>query len=302
MATKRDYYDILSVSKSSSLDEIKKAYRKLALEWHPDRNKAAGANEKFKEINEAYAVLSDPKKKETYDQFGHAAFQPGMGGGAAGQGPFSTRGGPASRWGGGPFTYTYSTNGGSPFGGDFEGIDPFEIFEQFFGGGFGRSAGNRQRRNVYEIAIDFIEAAKGVTKEVHIPRGQAGDGSVKKTIKIPAGVDSGSRIRFDDFDIVVQVRPSKEFKREGDDLIIDHAITYAQAALGEIIEVPTIDGPLKIRVQPGTQPGTLIRLRGKGVPHVRGSGRGDQYVRIRLTIPTHLSRRQRELLEELDSA
>lgn len=292
MATKRDYYDILGVSKSASVDEIKKAYRKLALEWHPDRNKAAGANEKFKEINEAYAVVSDPKKRETYDQFGHAAFSPGGGSGFAGQqGPFGG--------GQGPFTYTYSSGGGgSLFGADF--IDPFEIFEQFFGGGMGR-APRRAHREVYEITIDFMDAARGVTKEVHVPAGRAGDGSVRKTIKIPAGVDTGSRIRFEDFDIQVDVRPSKEFKREGDDLIIDQAITYAQAALGEVVEVSTIDGSLKIRVQPGTQPGTLIRLRGKGVPHVRGSGRGDQYVRIQLHVPTHLSRNQRELLEKLEN-
>lgn len=289
MATKRDYYEILGVSKSASSAEIKSAYRKLALEWHPDRNKAAGANEKFKEINEAYAVLSDPKKKETYDQFGSAPFAPGGG-----------YGGPQQ----GPFTYTWSSGGGgSPFGADFEQtIDPFEIFEQFFGGGFSRSAGARQRREVYEITIDFLEAARGVTKEVHVPRGRAGDGSVRKTIKIPAGVDTGSRIRFDDFDIQVDVRPSKEFKREGDDLIVDQEVTYVQAALGAVVKVMTIDGPLNIRIQPGTQPGTLIRLRGKGVPHVRGGGRGDQYVRIKLTIPTHLSRKQRELLEQLENA
>lgn len=290
MATKRDYYDVLGVSKSASSADIKAAYRKLALEWHPDRNKAAGANEKFKEINEAYAVLSDPKKKETYDQFGHAAFQPGMGGGSP------------SGYQQSPFTYTWSSGGGgqSPFGNaDF--IDPFEIFEQFFGGGFS-SRQARARREVYEITIDFMEAVKGVTKEVHVPRGRAGEGSVRKTIKIPAGVDTGSRIRFDDFDIVVEVRPDKQFKREGNDLIIDYEITYTQAALGSVVEVPTIDGPLSIRIQPGTQPGTLIRLRGKGVPHVRGSGRGDQYVRIKLTIPTHLSRRQRELLEEFEEA
>ncbi|KKU81091.1 hypothetical protein A2875_03245 [Candidatus Gottesmanbacteria bacterium RIFCSPHIGHO2_01_FULL_46_14] len=290
MATKRDYYEVLGVSKNASSAEIKAAYRKLALEWHPDRNKAANANEKFKEINEAYAVLSDDKKKQTYDQFGHAAFQPGMGGqsreagsGFAGQGPFS---------------YYYSTNGGaSPFG-DI-GLDPFEIFEQFFGGGFGRTSARRQRQ-VYEINIDFMEAAKGVTKEVHVPRGQAGDGSVRKTIKIPAGVDSGSRVRFDDFDIVVDVVPDKQFKREGDDIIVEKEISYSQAALGDTIEVPTIDGGLHIRIQPGTRPGTLIRLRGRGVPHVGGSGRGDEYVRIQIKIPTHLSRRQRELLEELE--
>ncbi len=296
MATKRDYYEILGVSKSASADELKKAYRKLALEWHPDRNKASNANEKFKEINEAYAVLSDPKKKETYDQFGHAAFQPGMGGGAGGQGPF---GGFRQQ---GPFQYYYSTGGqgGSPFGAaDF--IDPFEIFEQFFGGGFGgRTGGGRRPREAYEMAIDFMEAMKGVTKEIHLPRGAAGEGSMRKTIKIPAGVDTGSRIRFDEFDIVVRVRPDRQFQREGDNLIVEKEITYAQAALGAIIEVPTIDGELKIRVQPGTQPGTLIRLRGKGAPHIRGSGRGDQYVKIQLNVPTHLSCRQKELLEELD--
>lgn len=284
MATKRDYYEVLGVSKNASTDELKKAYRKLALEWHPDRNKNPQAHEKFKEINEAYAVLSDPQKKATYDQFGQSAFAPGGGYGGTRQGPF---------------TYTWSSSGGaSPFGdGDF--IDPFEIFEQFFGGGFSPRAA-RTHREVYEISIDFMEAVKGITKEVHLPRGRAGGGSVRKTIKIPAGVDSGSRIRFDDFDIVVEVRPDKQFKREGDDLIVDHEISYSQAALGAVIEVPTIDGLLKLRIQPGTQPGTIIRLHGKGVPHVRGGGCGDQYVRIQLHVPTHLSRRERELLEELD--
>ncbi len=300
MATKRDYYDILGVGKSASIDEIKKAYRKLALQWHPDRNKSPDAHEKFKEINEAYAVLSDPKKKETYDQFGHAAFQPGMGGGAPGQGPFGGAGGFRQQ---GPFTYYYSTGGqggGMPFG-DSEFFDPFEIFEQFFGGGFSTRGGYaRHRREAYQITIDFMDAMRGVTREVHVPRGRAGEGSMRKTIKIPAGVDTGSRIRFDDFDIIVEVRPDKTFKREGDDLIIDHDITFAQAALGAIIEVPTIDGDLKIRVKPGTQPGTLIRLRGKGAPNARYGGRGDQYVRIGLRVPTHLNHRQKALLEEFD--
>lgn len=295
MATKRDYYEVLGLTKSATPAEIKSAYRKLALEWHPDRNKAANANEKFKEINEAYAVLSDPKKKEQYDQFGHAPFQPGAGG----------FGGQGSPFGGGfgqqgPFQYYYSTSGGqNPFGGgDF--IDPFEIFEQFFGGGFStRGGARREHREEYELTIDFMDAVKGATREIHLPRGRAGEGSVKKTIKIPAGVDSGSRIRFDDFDIVLNVRPDKKFKREGDDLIIDHEITFTQASLGAVVEVPTIDGELKIRVQPGTQPGTLIRLHGKGVPHVRGSGRGDEYVRLILQVPTHLSHKAKELLEEL---
>src|SRR3989344_8731766 len=308
MATKRDYYEILGVSKSASADELKKAYRKLALEWHPDRNKAANANEKFKEINEAYAVLSDPKKKETYDQFGHAAFQPGSGmGGGAGQGPF---GGGGFRQQG-PFTYYYSSGGqggGSPFSGFEDMIDPFEIFEQFFGGGFsakGGSAsgwGGRHRAHpTYEISVDFMDAVRGTTKEVHVPRGGAGEGSLRKSIKIPAGVDNGSRIRFDEFDLVVSVKPDKRFHREGDDIVIEEEIPFSMAALGGVVDVPTIDDTAKIRIQPGTQPGTLIRLRGKGVPHVRGSRRGDQYVKIQLKVPTHLTRRQRELLEELEA-
>jgi len=293
MATKRDYYDILGVSKTSSGDEIKKAYRKLALEWHPDRNKAANANEKFKEINEAYAVLSDKTKRDQYDQFGHAAFSPGQGfGGQAGQGGFRQ----------GPFTYTYSTSGGGmPFGEDF--FDPFEIFEQFFGGGMGGYRGGRQRtrHDTYEITISFMEAVKGVTKEVYIPKGQAGDGTQKKTIKIPAGVETGSRIRFENFDIIIAVAPHKTFTRENDDIIITHSISYPKAVLGGVEEVETIDGIVKIRLQPGTSPGTLVRLRGKGVPHVHGSGSGDEYVKIQIHVPTRLTHEQKELINELEA-
>jgi DnaJ-class molecular chaperone len=296
MATKRDFYEVLGVSKSASPAEIKSAYRKLALEWHPDRNKAANANEKFKEINEAYAVLSDAKKKETYDQYGHAAFQPGMGGGAQGGNPFG------GGFGQGPFQYYYSSGGqgGNPFGGmggDF--IDPFEIFEQFFGGGFSPRGRGRAHPS-YEMEISFTDAVKGVTREIHVPKGGAGEGSLKKTIKIPAGVDTGSRIRFDEFDLVISVAPDKKFKREGDDIFLEEGISYSMAALGGVLEVPTIDESVKIRIQPGTQPGTLIRIRGKGVPHVRGNGRGDQYVKIQVKVPTHLSRRQKELLQELE--
>jgi len=294
MATKRDYYDILGISKSASDAEIKRAYRKLALEWHPDRNKAANANEKFKEINEAYAVLSNKDKRAAYDQFGHSAFAPGGGMGSAGQGPF---GGFRQQ---GPFTYTYSTGGfegGSPFG-DF--IDPFEIFEQFFGGTAFSGMRGRARREVYEISISFDEAMRGVTKEVMLPRGRAGEGSEKRTIKIPAGVDTGSRIRFDEFDIVVDVKKDRRFQRQGDDLIREHELTFAKAALGGVEEVETIDGSIKIHIQPGTQPGTLIRLRGKGAQHVRAGGRGDLYIKIQIRIPTHLTRRQKELLTELE--
>lgn len=295
MATKRDFYEVLGLTKSATPGDIKGAYRKLALEWHPDRNKSSEAHMRFKEINEAYAVLSDTKKKETYDQFGHAAFAPGSGGGPAGQGPFG--GGFRQQ---GPFTYYYSSGGeggGSPFGaGDF--FDPFEIFEQFFGGGFS-PRGARPAREVYQITVDFMDAVRGVTKEIHLPRGRAGEGTVRKTIKIPAGVNTGSRIRFDDFDIEVAIRPDKQFVREGDDVIVETDISFADATLGMVAEVPTIDGPLKVRIQPGTQPGTIIRLRGKGVPHIRIGGRGDEYVKINVRVPAHLTRRQKEIFEEL---
>lgn len=292
MAEKRDFYEVLGVAKGASADELKKAYRKLALEWHPDRNKSPEATTKFKEINEAYEVLSDRDKRAAYDQFGHAAFQNG---GAPGGNPF---GGSYRQ---GPFTYTYY--GGNPGQNPFDGFDfsdPFDIFEQFFGGGFQRGA--RPRRQVYQITIDFQEAVKGATKEIHLPKGAAGEGSTVKTIRIPPGVDTGSRIRFDEFEIVLEVRPDPLFRREGDDLIVDQEISYADAALGTILDVPTIDGSVKIRVQPGTQPGTMIRLKGKGVPHVRSGGHGDQYVRIQLQVPTKLSRRQKELLEEFRTA
>lgn len=293
MATKRDYYEILGVGKNASPEEIKKAYRKLALEYHPDRNKAQDAHEKFKEINEAYEILANSDKKAAYDQFGHAAFeQGGMGAGSPfGGSPF---GGQGRTYHQGPFTYTYYSSGGeggeAPFESAFGGFsDPFEIFEQFFGGvsPFGR----RQRKPVYSIRIDFVEAIKGCEKEVEIDK-------KRKNIRIPPGVSDGSRIRFNDFDLVIDVRPDETFVRQGDDLIISFPIGFAQAALGGVVSVPTVDGPVKLRIQPGTQPGTLIRLQGKGVPHLHGGGRGDQYVRLRVEVPQRLTRKQKEILEE----
>ena len=285
----KDFYEVLGVSRNAPADEIKKAYRKLALQWHPDRNKNEGASEKFKEINKAYEVLSDPKKKEAYDQYGESAFQPGSGFGAGG--PFGAQG-KSGRYG--PFNYTYTTYGGGDDGGSpFEGFsDPFEIFEQFFGGAVNFGGRSRQRV-VYRLTIDFMEAVKGVEKEVTI------DGK-KQSIKIPAGVDHGTKIRFKDYDIVIEVQPDARFKREDYDIIVDQEISFAQAAIGDVVEVPTIDGPLKLKIMPATQPGTLIRLRGKGVPHVRSSGRGDQYIRVKITIPTKLTNHQKELLKEFE--
>jgi DnaJ-class molecular chaperone len=282
----KDYYSILGITKTASADEIKKAYRKLALQYHPDRNKGNKASEeKFKEVTKAYEVLSDPGKKQTYDQFGEAAFEQGAGGGAGG--PFG--GGFSGQ--GNPFTYTYSSNGGNF---DFGGFsDPFDIFEQFFGGGspFSQRA---QTRSTYSLTISFTDAVKGVTKKVNM------DGKTQN-IKIPAGVDTGSRIRFGDSDVVVEVIPDKRFKREGYDIVTDEELSFPQAALGEELEVETVQGPVSIKIPAGTQPETLIRLRGKGVKSVNSSTYGDHYVRIKIVIPKSLSSRQKELLKELDS-
>lgn len=276
----KDYYEILGVDRKADANELKSAYRKLALKHHPDRNQGdKKAEEKFKEINEAYQVLSDKKKRDAYDQFGHSAFNPAAGG--VGSNPF------AGGFRQGPFTYTYTTSGQNPFG-NMDFSDPFEIFEQFFGGGFAGTA----RRPRYSLSISFMEAIKGVTKEVKI------DGQERK-IKVPAGANDGTRIRFDEFDITIDVKPHQRFKREGYDLFVDAKISFTTAALGGKIEVPTTNGPLKLKVRAGTQSHTLIRLRGEGVPHLRGSGKGDLYVRLIVEVPEKLSREQKQLLEQL---
>ena len=290
MAAKRDYYDVLGVSKTASAAELKSAYRKLALEWHPDRNKSPEAEGKFKEINEAYQVLSDSKKKATYDQFGHAAFDPASGGAGGPFGGFRQEG---------PSTYYYSSGGGNPFGNmDFGGFsDPFEIFEQFFGGSnpFGRAA---PRKPHYSLHIPFMTAINGGTEEVEI------DGQ-KHAIKVPAGADTGTHLRVADFDVTFEVEPHSQFRREGADIHLDHPIPFTLAILGGETTVPTLDGDLKVKVRPATQPGTLIRLTGKGAPKLHGfskNDRGDFYIRLGVAFPDTLTRRQRALLEEFSSS
>lgn len=291
MADTKDYYQVLGISKSASADEIKRAYRKLALEYHPDRNKTKDASEKFKEVTKAYEILGDPQKRQTYDQFGAAAFEQGGAGGPFGQG-FGQQG----QYG--PFTYSYYSNGGQ--GGpnadfDFGGFsDPFEIFEQFFGGASPFGSG-RQRRPTYSLTIDFMDAVKGVTKEVMI-------GKKEQKIKIPAGVDSGSRIRFGDYDVIIEVIPHPKFQREGYDIVADQEISFAQAALGETIEVETVQGPVKLKIPSGTQPGTVIRLAQRGVPYVNSSNKGNHYVRIKVVVPKNLTSEQKKILEQLESS
>lgn len=292
MATNRDYYDVLGIDKGSSGAEIKAAYRKQALQWHPDRNKSSEAEAKFKEINESYEVLSNADKRAAYDQFGHQAFSQGgpAGGGYGGSEGFGGQQGPFS------YTYTYGGQGGeSPFGGDFEGFsDPFQIFEQFFGASYGgMRGGTHQRRKHYSLEVSLKEAVNGCEKTVNL-NGQ------QRTIKIPAGVDTGSRIRFSDFDLSIEVKADKNFRREGDDIFGDLPLSFSQAVLGTVAEVETLQGKVKLRIQPGTQPETLIRLRGQGVPHLHGRGSGDHYTRVKINVPTSLTKKQKESLEELN--
>lgn len=272
----KDYYEILGISKNATEAEIKAAYRKKALEYHPDRNKAADATDKFKEVTKAYETLSDKNKKQMYDQMGHQAYESG-----------GSRAGAAGGWPGGgqgPFSYTYTTD-------NFGGFDPFDIFEQFFGGT--SPYGRAKPRDLYQMEITFDEAMKGIEKSTVI------QGKEKK-IKIPAGVDNGTRIRFADFDVQVKVKPHSFFHREGQDIYYEKNISFPEAVLGTVLEVPTIKDPIKIKVRPGTKSGTHIRLKDQGVPYPNSTRRGDQYVILNVYIPEKVSSKAKKLLEELE--
>lgn len=290
-----DYYELLGVSKSVTDTQLKAAYRKKALEWHPDRNKTAGATEKFKEINKAYEVLSDTNKRQMYDQYGKEAFEKN------GYGRSTGGGSPYGQQQGGPFSYTYSssdpfsTKGGPTSG--WEGFDmggfsdPFDIFEQFFGGGQART--RAKRHEVYQMDLTFEEAVHGVEKETVIKGKQ-------KTIKVPAGVDDNMRIRFSEFDVLVRVKAHHKFKREGQDVYIEQEISYSAAVIGAVVDVPTIDGSVQLRIRPGTQSGTTVRLRGQGIIFPQSNRRGDEYVVYKIKVPERISSKGKRLLEELD--
>ncbi len=272
-----NYYDTLGVSKSASADEIKKAYRKQALEWHPDKHadNKARAEAKFKEINEAYQVLSNPQKKQVYDAGGNPNSQQD-GNPFSGGNPFGSNGG--------GYSYSYNTSGQNPFG----DVDPFDVFAQFFGGGMG----GRRAKPRYSLLIDFMEAVKGVSKTVEI------DGK-RRTIKIPKGVNNGNTIDFGDFSVSISVARHKTFDREGDDIITSTTIALSMAILGGEIDVPTINGKVKIKIRGGTQAGTTIRLRGEGAPRLSGRGAGDEYVKVLIATPSRLTRKQKQLVEEM---
>ncbi len=360
MAEKRDYYDILGVQKNASVDDIKSAYRRLALKYHPDRNPAdrKGAEEKFKELSEAYAVLSDQQKRAQYDQFGHAGID--------------------SRY------TTEDIYRGADFSSIFEdlgmgGLDLGDIFEHFglFGGG-ARSGGRRRGSDLqYDLEITFEEAAFGTTKSFVVPRheicqackgegaapgssktrcpqcggsGQVsssrgfvffsracdkchGEGTIiakpcpkcrgtgrvvverKISVKIPAGIESGMRLRVSgegeaglrggqrgDLYVLVYVKPHEIFERHNDDILCEVPISMVEASLGTEVEVPTLEGKVRMSVPPGTQSGKIFRLKGKGIVNLHDRLRGDEHVRIIVETPANLNNAQRRILEDFARA
>ena len=292
---RRDYYEILGVSKSASDDEIKKAYRKLAIKYHPDKNPGdKTAEEKFKEATEAYEVLSDKQKRSRYDQFGHAGV------GSDGGNPFS---------GGNPFGGGNYNFNGNEFNFDFGGGGLDDILGNLFGFGGGASRRRPSRGADYEtsVTVDFREAIFGTTREISAP--VAGHKDLK--VKIPAGIDDGMAIRLagkggdapkggtpGDLYVRVRVKPDKSLTREGNIILSETHISMVDAALGCEVEVETVDGAVTMRVPAGTQSGTPFRLSGHGVPMRSDGARGPHIVTIIVDTPKNLSRKQKELLEE----
>ena len=365
MVAKRDLYEVLGVSKDASDADIKRAYRKLSKQYHPDINKEAGAEEKFKEIAEAYEILSDSQKRAAYDQYGHASYDPnsgfsggGFGGGFEGFGGFGGQG----------FSGSYT--------GGFE-----DIFDTFFGGGGGRrgNRANMPRQGAdlqYVMDLTFEEAIFGKEEVIHYHRnaecetchgtgakpgtdpvtcskchgagvinveratpfgrmmsqttcdvcggtGQEikekcetchGHKHVEEThkvkVKVPSGVENGNQMPlrgqgeagenggpYGDLYVIFRVGKSDTFEREGADIFYELPINFAQAALGDEVDVPTVHGKVKLKVPAGTQSGTVLRLRGKGAPRLRGSGMGDQHVTVRVVTPKHLTDKQREAMQ-----
>ena len=295
MAGKRDYYEVLGVSKNASDDEIKKAYRKLAIKYHPDKNPGdKEAEAKFKEVSEAHEVLSDKQKRARYDQFGHAGVG-GASGGAYGGNPFS----------GGNFNFN-----GQTFNFDFGGGAFDDILGSLFG--FGGAGARRARRGAdYQtnVTLSFEEAIFGTTKTVTV------DGSDLK-VKIPAGIDDGMSIRLrgkggpapeggsepGDLYVRVRVKPHKSLTREGAIILSEQTIDMVDAALGCEIEVETVDGTVTMKVPAGTQSGTPFKLSGHGVPFRADGDRGPHIVTVIVETPKNLSRKQKELLEEFKNS
>ncbi len=325
MTATKDYYKILGVAKTATPEEIKRQYRKLAMETHPDRNKGdKRAEERFKDINEAYAVLSDPKKRKQYDTFGSAKFHQRFSqedifhgfdiGDILKDLGFTTDDVFGSIFGGG------RRCGGkagrrprSPFGAG-QGFDFQDVFGQAGRQqGFGAQQPAKGPDRTTEIQISLEEAARGITKKLTLSSGKK-----KQTlnVKVPAGINDGNKLRLagkgdpgspgsppGDLYLVVRVRPHPIFRREKNDLHIEKEIKFSEALLGTTIEVPgLLEKPKKVRVPPGTQPGAKIRLRGQGMPAMGGGKPGDLYVTLRVPVPKKLNKRQKQLAEQLAEA
>ena len=299
---KRDLYQLLGVARDANEDVIRKAYRKLARRHHPDVNpNDKGAEDKFKEISHAYSVLSDSEKRRAYDEFGEVSLEGGFDPEAARR----AREAFGARFGG----------GGSPsFGGDegfaFEGLDG--LFSDLFarrGGGRGRGADVEA-----ELELDFMDAARGVEQRLTLARPQP-DGSLRQetvTVRIPPGVADGGRLRIPgkggpgagggppgDLHARIRVRPHRFFRRDGRDLLLEVEVSVREAALGAKVEVPTLEGRVTLSIPPGTDSGTRLRVRGKGIQSPSGGSPGDLYAIVQIRVPRNLGPRERELLDEL---
>lgn len=312
---KRDYYEILGVSRNATPEQIKSAYRRLARKYHPDVNKSPDAAEKFKEATAAYEVLSDPEKRRMYDQFGSVE-----------QGAFGFGQRPGSPAGRRVYTRTWSSGRPGAWSFDFDDLfsaSPFsgmslEELLNALGGGVRRSRSGVSTAEqepatdvLSHITLDFDEAMKGCTKTLRVNR--PGGSAERIEVKIPPGVREGSKIRLrgkggssgyrgkrGDLYLVVHVREHPYFRQEGSDIYIDVPISITEAALGTKVTVPTIDGKAIVTIPPGTSSGTKLRLRGKGIIDPKTKTRGDQYVVIKIVPPKSISQKGKELLEQLD--
>ncbi len=299
MAEKQDFYEVLGLKKEASEDEIKKAFRKKAMKYHPDKNPGdKTSEEKFKEVNEAYGILSDAEKRDKYDRFGFAGVDPN----AAFQGGQEQR----QRQGQG-----FGNQGGDVFQG-FSGSEFENLFGSMFGGGgFGSAQRRVEPRKGSDLqttlTITFEEAAFGTKKQVRL-------NGKTISITIPEGIDNGAKISLKgqgqpstngglngDLIAVMNIKPHSRFTRKGSDLYIDVPITVTQAALGTSITVPTLRDKVSYKVPAGTQPNTVFRLSGKGVKGLKSKKMGDLYVKVLVKIPTGLTKEQRDLLEQLDN-
>jgi len=312
---KRDFYDILGVSKTASADEIRKAHRKLALKYHPDRNRDnKQAEPRFKEIQEAYDVLGDADKRKKYDQLGHAAFESGAGAPGGGD-PFDAFRRAQQQSGRGGYTQWRASPGVSVEDFDLGSGDMGSIFEQMFGGrAAGRPSGKGGRRRAepprgqdieHPITLTFEQAARGITLPLQISR-ESGVETID--VKIPAGVKDGSRIRIrgkgeqsggepGDIYIITHVTPHAYFRRDGMDIHLDVPISVYEALLGTKVTVPTLDGHLTMTIPAGTSSGAKLRLKGHGIE--RAAEKGDQIVVIKVIVPKGLDEQDREEIEKL---